>query len=301
MHFFCSVIPDPLNTVFRDPDALRLLLPMSSSPSDADPPKPPATCAPTDAPVKVIPPSKQTSDFVTTRDDVIKKVNMQYESVLSQYTDAYHAWMMSDPQNTGQPPSAVKQLSKQLEALRNEVDKDNKQVQRRIGASMDNMNGGTCSGDGDCNKDSRAACRSTAGCTWVPAKQQTLYETASHIAQQKQELADRQQSFASSQQRVTQMQSKYRYARKVFWIYVVVALLLTAGFVYLFMGAYKTFASGGVSLGTAITGTMATGVENMNRKLEDAKQKMMPDEKADVESDEMGDEGDEGDNDSDEI
>lgn len=224
---------------------------------------------------------------------------MQYNSVLSQYTKAYHGWMMKNPQNTETPPSEVVQLSTQLEALRNEVDKDNKQVQRRIAASMDNMNGGTCSGDGDCDKDSRAACSSTAGCTWVPAKQQTLYETASHIAQQKQELTDRQQSFASSQQRVSQMQSKYRYARKVFWIYVVVALLLTAGFVYLFMGAYKTFASGGVSLGTAITGTMATGVENMNRKLEDAKKKMMPDEEGDVESGEMDDET--GDNDSDEI
>ena len=270
---------------------------MSSSPFDAAPqPKPPATCAPTDEPEKVVPPSKQRSDFVTTRDDMITNVKNQYESVLSQYTAAYHQWMLSNPSNTGKVPDNVAQLNNQLEALRNEVDKDNKQVQRRIAASMDHMSGGTCSGDGDCNKDSRADCNSTAGCTWVPAKQQTLYETASHIAQQKQELSDRQQSFASSQQRVAQMQSKYRYARKVFWIYVAVALLLTAGFVYLFMGAYKSFTSEGLSLGTAIMGTMASGVEKMNNKMEDAKKAMMPEEDADMESEEIGE-----DNDSDEI
>ena len=241
-----------------------------STPFASTPPQAPATCSPTEEPVKIEGPSNVRSVYALTRENAITEVERKYNEVVLEYIAEYRKWMSQSPNAAGPKPRAVQELNTELIKLRNEVEKDNDQVSNRLQAMMNNnASGGTCSGGAGCNKDSEQLCNNAPGCTWQPAKQQTLYERATNIAQQGTELADRQGSFASSQQRTEHMQSKYRYARKIFWIYAAVALLLVGGFAYLYIAAYKTFASTGASLGAAMTGAVSSGIESASNRMSD--------------------------------
>ena len=135
-----------------------------------------------------------------------------------------------------------------------------------------------CGGASGCEDHSNADACTKAGCTWKASTQQTVYRRAKDLAQQTEELSDRWDRFHSSQKRVEQMQQSYRYHRKVFWIYVVLALVLPGGFAYLYLRSYKTFKAAGGDIGAAFTGAITQSVNKVSDVSDELKSRFLDDD-----------------------
>ena len=244
-----------------------------------------ATC-PTvnDESVPVIEASPERMEYTKQREQIRNHVQSLHNQAVAKYVQAEREYLNKCPDNKKDTSECldldktIKQQLSDITAIRSEMKSDNMQVRKSAERVMDEY------GDAD----------NTNG-------QQTLYRRAKDISQLGDELTDRNHDFIAAQQLMTQMQQKYRHAKKVLWIYVGILLALVGGFVFLYMMAYKQFAATGAPLGSASTALVVSAAEAAKKKANEISESYADDEDEEGDEEEMpalsedeGEEGEEG-------
>lgn len=184
------------------------------------------------------------------RDQTENRVRTVHDKKLTEYREAYQEYLNNcskptDSQECTEKNERIVTLNNELHAIIAEIQKDNQQVEQAT----------------DRITSEYADPASTTG-------QQSIYVTASNMSQTNTELSDRMQEYVSARQLMKQMQEKYRYQKKIMWIYIILLLALVGGFVYLYMTAHKKFAAEGAPEGAASTGeALKAGVDKMKKKM----------------------------------